>query len=387
MPPAPDYIRDLAPPAPQGAYPSALARLRAAHRTLLAHVDAGIAAHPALNWRSPEEDPPANLMVEAGANLYDPERDTRPLSPLRRAPGLAAGLVEYPDHGVKTLSVILGATAALRGVAPGIRVVPFRVANGPLFREGRGPYLGGRDGTVPLGLAIAQALALDPPARVVSISMGNPGWLGPFDWLRRLLGGRVGMDAGTGRAVDRAYEAGTILVCAAGQVIDRIVYPAAYSRTIAVGGIDRQGALLRHYPPQGYAVADRVDVWAQAARINRAGYLPGSDPPEPVHADDPRNPEAEPSGTSYAAPQVAAAAALWVERHHDALEHRFGAERWKIVESFREALRISADPGEAAVTGGGRVPVRVLNIPRLLATTPPAAPGAPAPRAAAQGFW
>lgn len=390
MPPLPGLLTDLTPAAltPEtlpGAYPEAVVDLRLSRRTRIAHIDAGLAPHPSLGWG--DEDPPSNIRIEDGANLYDPERDLRPLTPLRTGPDALGGLLDYPDHGVKTLSVILGADASLRGVAPGARVVPYRVSNGPLFRNGRGPLMGGRKATAPLGQAIALAIALDPPVRVMSISMGNPGWLGLFDFLVRAAGGGIGMDAGTGRAVDRAYEAGAILVCAAGQVIDRVVYPAAYSRTIAVGGFDRMGQLYTHYPPEGYAIPDRVDVWAQAMRINRAGYLYDREPPEPIHADDPRNRESEPSGTSYATPQVAAAAALWVERFHDALETRFAGARWKIVEAFRAALRASADAVVARLADGRTVPVRALNIPRLLDTPPGPVAGEPAPRAATQGFW
>jgi subtilisin family serine protease len=380
-----DLIRSVAPPAPQGAYPAALAQLRASRRTLIAHIDAGVAAHPSLGWRG--IDPPPYLLVDDGANLFDPEENPAPVTPLRRSPGAIAGLLEYPDHGVKTLSVILGADAALSGVAPGVRIVPYRVSNGPLFRDGSGPLMPGRDATAALGQAMLMALALDPPARVMSISMGNPGWLGVYDFLVRVLGGRIGLGRDTGRAVDRAYEAGAILVCAAGQVIDRVVYPAAYARTIAVGGFDRRGALFDHYPPGGYARPELIDVWAQAERINRASFDLAADPPVPIHADDPRNREKEPSGTSYAAPQVAAAAALWVERWHDRLEAMFGAARWQIVEAFRAALRASADEVQARLLRGISVPIRALNIPRLLDTAPAEVTGPPAAPAASQGFW
>jgi hypothetical protein len=170
-------------------------------------------------------------------------------------------------------------------------------------------------------------------------------------------------------------------------VIDRVVYPARYSRTIGVGGFDRRGATYAHYPAQGYDLPERIDVWAQAARVNRASLLLDATPPEPVFADDPLNEEREPSGTSYAAPQVAAAAALWVERHRDILQAKFAGARWKIVESFRRALRETARPAEASLAGGARVAIRALDIPALLGRAPPDITGEPAPRAAGQGFW
>ncbi|MEM9049186.1 MAG: S8/S53 family peptidase [Pseudomonadota bacterium] len=383
-----EIVKDLRPAPPRGSYDAALAGLVASSRTRIAHIDSGIAPHPSLGFLGEEvEDAPPNIEIDEGVNFYDPENDPRPISPLRRNPDLLAPLIEYPDHGVKTLSVILGETAALAGVAPRVRVVPYRIANGPLFRDDSGPHLPNRESTAALGRAIDAASALSPPARVMTISMGNPGVLGAFEWLRQLFGGRVGLDRGTGRAVDRAYEAGIIMVCAAGQIIDRVVYPAAYSRTVAVGGFDNRGAVFAHYPPDGYARPELVDIWARAQRINRASYLLEVNPPTPIHADDPRNPEREPSGTSYAAPQVAAAAALWVDRHFDRLEQLFAAERWKIVESFRIALRNSAELARAELRGGRTTEIRVLDIPKLLRTAPPDVAGAPAAHATRQGLF
>lgn len=374
-------IRDLRPDPPRTRYEATLAALVASSRTRIAHIDAGVAPHPSLGFTGEEiTDAPANLLIDEGANFLDPETEPRPVSALHRNPDLLAPLVEYPDHGVKTLSVILGATPELTGVGRGVKVIPYRVANGPLFRSGDGPMMPDAEATAALGQAIEAALALDPPARVMSISMGNPGWLGPFDFLSRIAGGTFGLDAGTARAIDRAYEAGAILVCAAGQVIDRVVYPAILPRTVAVGGFDRQGGHHRHYPASGYASPERIDIWAQADRINRASFLLDARPPLPIFADDPRNPEAEPSGTSYAAPQVALAAALWVERHFDRLEELFGAERWKIVESFRTALRQSAAEKMAELRGGRHIEIRTLDIEALLGTAPPAVAGRPAAR-------
>ena len=41
---------------------------------------------------------------------------------------------------------------------------------------------------------------------------------------------------GMGRAVDKAYEEGAIIVAAGGQIIDSVTYPGKYARTIGVGG-------------------------------------------------------------------------------------------------------------------------------------------------------
>lgn len=150
-----------------------------------------------------------------------------------------------------------------------------------------------------------------------------------------------------------------------------MVYPARFGRTIAVGGLreDRPNTPT-HYPSGGYASPSLIDVWAMAANINRAGGVLRGGKIIASQADDPQSEEGEPSGTSYAAPQVAAAAALWVTTHDDALS-QFD-EKWKVVEAFRKALRDSA--AEETVpkyrNHPGTVKIRRLDIEALLRTPP-----------------
>jgi subtilisin family serine protease len=276
-----------------------------------------------------------------------------------------ARATEFPDHGVKTLSIILADDERLRGVAPGAHVIPHRVANGPVFR--------GHASTKTIGSAIEHGLGRPHPPRVVSISMGNPGVLGLWELARIALGGEPLFAGAARRAIDRAYEAGVIVVCAAGQIIEGVVYPARFARTIAVGGFRRDGAMLTHYPRGGYPDMERVDVWAVAEDVNRAAaHLDDAGKMVFTWADDPDAPGGEPSGTSYACPQAAAAAALWVETHHDALEAAFARDRWKIVEAFRKALKVSAEPVSArnANRAGGAETIWTLDVEALLATPP-----------------
>ena len=151
----------------------------------------------------------------------------------------------------------------------------------------------------------------------------------------------------------------------------------------AVGGLDLRGpAGAEHYPLTGYDEPHLVDVWAQAMGVNRAALRLAADAPACRAADGDGlarvwaadTPEETPTGTSYAAPQVAAAAALWLVLHRDRLETAFAAERWRIVESFRAALRASARPVKARLLGPGRLRtrrVRALDLPALLRTKPP----------------
>ncbi|HUF85820.1 MAG TPA: S8/S53 family peptidase [Thermohalobaculum sp.] len=354
------FTKDLR-PSIRTRYNQALNLLQVSNRTRIGHIDTGVAEHAALGYANGQ--PPAWLRIDEGRDFLASDPAAPPVSDLRIGPTFIDRMTDWPDHGIKTLSVIVSDTHALRGVAPGVEVVPVRIADGPVFQD-----LAQRGN---LGRALELLLTLDPMPRVISISMGNPGWLGLFQPPFSLLGQRPGFDTATRRALDRAYEAGVIVVAAAGQVIDRVTYPARYARTIAVGGYFRNRTAL--YPPHDYDIPDRVDIWAQAAEINRAYARRRDDGSiERGHAEDEGTAPASISGTSYATPQVAAAAALWVESHFHALPRAPDADAWKTVEAFRAALRASADTAglEATVPHRRFVTRRCLNIERLLGTAP-----------------
>ncbi|MDF2234241.1 S8/S53 family peptidase [Albimonas sp. CAU 1670] len=393
-----DFIKRLPEP-DRGGYASALQLLVDAQaddgsgppgHAIVAHVDSGVAPHPGIGW-APGGPPPAWLLLDRGRNFLDgacdtpgappPGTDCRPIADMTRSGGLGDGLIEWPDHGVKTLSALCGnVPGRLVGVVPGVRVIPYRISNGPLFYSpmGVGP-VSTRQATARLGWALDHLLGQPQVPGVVTMSMGNPGWLGPaYGPLVAALGGEVGIADNVAAAVNRCYEAGVILCCAAGQVIDSVIYPAFWERTVAVSGYDAQGTggQCRHYPPGGYRHgSDRVDVHAQAMRINRAGFDFAAVPPAPEWAED--GDAGEPSGTSYATPQVAGAAALWRNFHNGRLEAMWGApgERWRIVEAFRHALHASAKTMQADMRpppGAGWSPIPTLDIPALLAMEPKA---------------
>jgi len=383
-----DFIHRIHPDLPNSTYTTALNQLQVSELTLIAHLDAGLAPHP--TFGTGPDGFPANILIGQGRNVFDPggANGDRPIAPLTSGPGLS-GWLDYPDHGVKTLSVILGQTDRLRGMAQGVRVVPYRVSNGPLFHSSKGGPFCRAGETRHIGEAIDHALALPTVPAVVSISMGNPGLMDPItEAIRQALGGEVGMPRETGAAVDRAYEAGLIVVCAGGQISESVVYPARYDRTIGVGGFDRHEESYTHYPPTGYDRWEAIDVWAQAERINRASFDLSATPPAPVHAEDP-NGGGEPSGTSYACPQVAVAAALWREKYRPELTRDgFAAARWKVVEAFRSALKSSSKPRLVRLPGNRKKLIRVLDVPRLLDTKPRLLPdSARRPKAEGQGHF
>lgn len=332
----------------------------AASDTIIGHIDTGLFPHPSLGYVG--TTPPCNILSVRGKNFYDAHiAGPAPVADLTRGSGLVDKNAEYPDHGVKTLSVILSDNQSLQGVAPGAKVIPYRVANGPVFV--------GKAKTGAIGQAIRHGLSQANAPKVFSISMGNTGVIGLFDFLRIITGGAPGMQRETTEAINEAYEAGVIVVCAGGQVIDRVVYPARFPRTIGVGGITKSEA---HYPTSGYDAPHMIDVWGYASNINRAAGVLINGKITPTHADShlDANKNDEPSGTSYACPQVAAAAAMWVTVHANALAQL--DQPWKIVEAFRKALRDSAmaerlplKPGEPPTED-----IRRLQINALMQTPP-----------------
>lgn len=336
----------------------------------IAHIDTGLFPHDSIGCVG--EAYPDNIKLDEGLNVFDAGGGAggdRPVTDLSKDAGLVAEATQVPDHGVKTLSVILGATDDLRGVAPGAKVRPYRAANGPVFV--------GEAKTGALGDALGHALASARPPVAVSISMGNPGG-SPIHLLNAFgVKSTPGMQKRAVDAVNLAYEMGVIVVCAGGQIHRTVAYPARFRRTIAVGGLTEPADRFTcvQYPDGGYGSNELIDVWAQAANLNRAAGVRDDATGEILrfHADsdDPRNTERKPVGTSYATPQVAAAAAMWAVRHRAALS-AFDGERWKVVEAFRKALRDSADRANVIkqTHRQDRIPVRALNIEALLKTAP-----------------
>lgn len=154
------------------------------------------------------------------------------------------------------------------------------------------------------------------------------------------------------RVAKMAYDAGLIWVCAAGNEVEMVIAPALYPGTIAVAAINPD-----EKPWKGSSYGKEVDVAA-----------PGEDVYVPFIDKDGREIMVYGSGTSYATPHVASAAAMWKAAHHEILSTY--PEKWMIPEAFRICLRQSArNPGpewNGNLYGSG-----ILDIPRLIATEPP----------------
>lgn len=215
-------------------------------------------------------------------------------------------LLDNSGHGTGTIGILAGGKAAdfgdtYIGGAPGADVVPLRIADRVvLFYTS----------------SFAQALQYATAKRcdVVSISMGG---LPSRAW---------------SEAVNDAYEAGVCIVAAAGNNVaglptHHLVYPARYRRVIAVCGVMADGhpyTDLEERTLEGNFGPDSRMAFALAT------YTPNI-PWAKFHCKNAIRLNGE--GTSAATPQVAAAVALWFEKHKADLPRD-----WQRVEAVRKAL-------------------------------------------------
>lgn len=216
-------------------------------------------------------------------------------------------------HGTRTGSVLAGfdtsksATEAGRlkgyfGAAPHVPFIPVRISDSVIISHVQEP------------LALAIEHLVQHGCGVITLSMGMA-----LTYVTTRLK----------QAIDYAYEQGVILVCAAGNIWDPVVAPARLHRTLAVGGCTP--ALI---PWLGSSFGPEVDICAPAWPIRRATV------------DRKGNPSYGPGdGTSFAAPQVAGTAALWLRYRGDEIRKAY-PQKWQRVEAFKGLVTGTAQPGK-----------------------------------------
>lgn len=276
-------------------------------RTRIAHIDTGY--YPSHVTR------PAHLRKDLERNFV--EGDGNPNSAVD--PNNERRILDNSGHGTGTLGILAGGAFApfnvTLGGAPDADVVPLRVADSVVLLRTS-------------ALARALTYAIEKECDVISLSMGG---LPTQTWAE---------------AIDRLYEAGIVL-CAAGGNRRRplpprvLVYPARYPRVIAVLGVMSDG---RPYKNLDGALEG---CFGPAAAMTKAlaAYTPNI-PWARFGCDDVVRLNGE--GTSSATPQVAAAAALWLERYKNVLPRN-----WRRVEAVRKALFDSARQGARDEFGNG----------------------------------
>ncbi len=237
-------------------------------------------------------------------------------------------------HGLGTLCILAGGKVTKAdthgeyegyiGAAWMAEVLPLRISDSVII-------LNSRNFCEALDYAVAQG------CEVITMSMaGKP-------------------DKAMAEAVNRAYEAGVVIVSAASNcwyagpmkaLPKCVLYPAAFDRVIAATGVT-----YNHEPYDGdFLLKARLDFtkymqgcWGPPARMKKA-----------LAAYTPNTPWASRKvpflksggGTSSATPQVAAAAALYIAHHRKAMEAKGYYEpgkQWMKVEAVRHALFSAAD--------------------------------------------
>jgi subtilisin family serine protease len=204
----------------------------------------------------------------------------------------------FNGHGTATASVMIsGKTGEVLGISPQATVLPIRCVRSVVLISG---------GDV--ARAIWHACVCG--AEVVSLSIG--GGL-PLPSIEAVLAYAV-------------REREMIVCAAAGNLTWWVAYPAAYPDCIAVGGCN-----VRDAPYAKGSYGPEVDICAPAAGV-WVGDFDSKKAPVPISPG---------WGTSFSAPHVAGAAALWLEQVRGNTDES-PADHPPLQEMFREVLRRTA---------------------------------------------
>jgi hypothetical protein len=290
-------------------------------------------------------DPQDRVRVAHLDTGYDPSHNTRPVylnTALQRnfvegnpsdATDRSDGLVNNLGHGTGTLSILAGnalADGKTIGAAPFAEVIPVRVANSVVLFY---------NSAIAKAFDYVHGLNANPITRVhvVTMSMGG---LASQAWAE---------------AVNALYDAGVFVVTAAGNNFGNlptrhIVYPARFKRVVAACGV-----MADHKP------------YADLGIDSMAGnYGPSSKMVTAISAYTPNTPWAkfgcadiidhDGRGTSAATPQIAGAAAIWIQQNLRAWNSY--SKDWMRVEAVRKALFDSAPQSDRERLGWGEIKAR-----------------------------
>ncbi|SHJ79439.1 S8 family serine peptidase [Pseudozobellia thermophila] len=248
---------------------------------------------------------------------------------------MSMGILRQPGHGTRTASIVVGKQAngtikndGNQGVVVSkedkalVKVIPYRISKSVIL-IGRGR-----------NLFDAVSQAINAEADIIFMCMGSY----PRPMIYSIA--------------KTAYERGIIWVCAAGNKVESVIAPAVYPGTIAVAATNPNNEPWR-YTSYGPA----VDIAA-----------PGEDVYVPFKNKRQEDIMVFGSGTSYATPHVASAAALWKAKHSKFIKDHV-KEPWQVVELFRKHLKETAekDPnGNGSTWDEERFGAGILSVKKLL---------------------
>ncbi|MBN2197181.1 MAG: S8 family serine peptidase [Polyangiaceae bacterium] len=228
----------------------------------------------------------------------------------------------WQGHGTATLALLAGSGSqgTPMGGAAHLEVVPLRVADSVVLFW---------TSSVARALRYVLDLGKDPATAidVVTMSMGGVA------------------SAAWADAVNALYEAGIVVVCAGGNNWGNLptrftVFPARFRRVIAALGVMADGRPFADLPLRKMA-------GCYGPKPKDSTSLAAYTPNVPwAHMGCPTVVDEDGNGTSAATPQIAAAAALWMQQHRAALARL--REPWMRAEATRQALFESAHSVDAA---------------------------------------
>ncbi|MCC6410711.1 MAG: S8 family serine peptidase [Saprospiraceae bacterium] len=341
-------------------------------RVKIAHIDTGFYAHsPTLPlYIDLEADVRFKLNGDAANNAEDSDQ---PIA-----------IAEQEGHGNATLSILAGRRLTKQdtgglyegyfGAIPFARVLPLKISETVAIVSGK-------------KFQRAVEYAIKNKVDVISMSMAG--------WPSRAMAD----------AVNKAYENGIVIVSAASNCFERgigkllpstMLYPARFDRTIGV-----VGAMVNHKPylvefgkrnrAEGGEYMQMCYGPKEAMVTAIAGYSPNISwfNKNRDTAQEGRFFVRTGGGTSSATPQVAAAAALYIEHNKAVFDALPADERWKIVEVVKKALFDSAAKDKQYKKYFGNGILRAMNAldekysAKVLLKTI----DKPAPEAKTQGFF
>jgi hypothetical protein len=305
---------------------------------------------------------PQNLLLNLQRNFTGDGRSIDDASdPYDRGP------FKSPGHGTGTLGLLAGQllenmtrpeqNGDYLGGAPLAEILPVRIATGVVLLYSSAFAAG-------LDYLIAPNGNSSERVDVLSMSMGG-------------VGSKAWADV-----VNRAYDAGIFMVTAAGNNFpltpESTVYPARFRRVLSACGVMADGRpYIRANAPFGkmagnYGPDSKMDTAL-------AAYTPNTSWAE-INCE--ALVDMDGSGTSSATPQIAAAAALWLQKYKPKMN---GWAPPEIIEATRNAMFDSADshaPNAHKYFGRG-----ILQAANALGVAPQRGLAATPPDSAAFSFW
>jgi len=261
---------------------------------------------------------PQNLLLDLQRNFTGDGRLDDATDPFQRGP------LTNPGHGTGTICLLAGQRLQnmarpdqdgdYLGGAPVAEVLPVRIASGVVLLYSSAFAAG-------LDYLIAPKGNLGDRVDVLSMSMGG-------------LASKAWADV-----VNRAYDAGIVMVTAAGNNFpgspESIVYPARFRRVMAACGVMANG---KPYIRKNVPFCRMAGNYGPDSKMDTtlAAFTPNTSWAE-INCESIVDMDGQ--GTSSATPQIAAAAALWLQKHKNQMA---GWSPQEQVEATRKALFESA---------------------------------------------